>query len=114
MPEIIRAPDGLYGVAVSETSVSRGSDDSSLTYRGYPIKELFDKASFEECAFLILEGRLPRRSELDGFVENLRLHSRVPENVSGSSVDWSPGARARSIGPRSGADSFQQTRAKGS
>src|ERR1019366_9057910 len=55
--------------------------DGSLTYRGYPIKELFDKASFEETAFLILEGRLPRRAELDEFIENLRRHAKVPESI---------------------------------
>ncbi len=81
MPETIRAPDGLYGVAVAETSVSRGSPDGKLTFRGYPVEELFEKASYEECAFLIMEGRLPRKAELDAFEERLRLHARVPDNV---------------------------------
>ncbi len=81
MPDVIRAPDGLYGVAVAETSISKGSPDGSLTYRGYPIKELFDNASFEESSFLILEGRLPSRAELNGFIEKLRLRAKVPEAV---------------------------------
>jgi citrate synthase len=81
LPDVIRAPDGLYGVAVAETSISKSSPDGSLTYRGYPIKELFDKASFEETAFLILKGRLPRRAELDEFIENLRRHAKVPEGI---------------------------------
>jgi len=81
LPEIIRAPDGLYGVEVAETSISRGSPDASLIFRGYPIRELIDKASFEECAFLILEGKLPRRAELDEFIGKLRSHAKVPEGV---------------------------------
>jgi citrate synthase len=81
MEELIRAPDGLYGVAVTETRVSKSSADGTLTYRGYPIRELFEKASFEECAFLILEGRLPSRAELDGFLDTLRSRAAVPENV---------------------------------
>jgi citrate synthase len=81
LPEIIRAPDGLYGVAVAETSISRSSPDGTLTFRGYLIKELFDRASFEECAFLILEGRLPRRAELEEFILKLREHAKVPQNV---------------------------------
>ena len=81
MPETIRAPDGLYGVAVAETRISRSSPDGSLTYRGYAIKELFERATFEECAYLILEGRLPRSGELDEFEEKLRVHSKVPESV---------------------------------
>jgi len=81
MSETIRVPDGLYGVAVAETSISRSSVDGSLTFRGYPIKQLFDDASYEECAYLILEGRLPRRDELDGFVAELRARASVPRAV---------------------------------
>jgi len=81
LPEIIRAPPGLYGVGVAETSISRGAADGTLTYRGYPIRDLYDKASFEECAFLILEGHLPTRKELDDFVSRLRSLRTVPEDV---------------------------------
>ncbi len=81
MPEIIHVPPGLYGVGVAETSISRSASDGTLTYRGYGIKELFEKASFEECAFLILEGHLPTRKELGDFVSRLRSLRTVPENV---------------------------------
>lgn len=81
LPEAIRAPDGLYGVSVAETSISKGTPDGSLTFRGYPIKELVEKASFEECVFLVLEGRLPRRAELDELVKKLHAHAKVPESV---------------------------------
>src|SRR5580692_2301433 len=81
MAEIIRAPDGLYGVAVTDTAISKSSADGTLTYRGYPIRELFEKASFDECAFLILEGRLPSRAELERFVEELHARAAVPEKV---------------------------------
>lgn len=81
MSEIIRVPPGLYGVAVTDTSISKSGTDGSLTYRGYDIKELFDKASFEESAFLILEGRLPNRRELDDFVSKLHDKISVPEAV---------------------------------
>jgi len=81
MAEMIRAPDGLYGVAVTDTAISKSSADGTLTFRGYPIKELFENASFEECAFLILEGRLPNRTELGEFLQKLRAHIAVPENV---------------------------------
>lgn len=81
MSETTRVPDGLYGVAVAETSISKSAVDGSLTYRGYHIKELFEKASFEECVFLILEGRLPRKAELDAFVADLRSRSKVPAGV---------------------------------
>jgi citrate synthase len=81
MSEIIRVPPGLYGVAVAETSISRSGLDGSLIYRGYGIKDLYEKASFEECAFLILEGHLPNKKELDEFVSRLRSQRDVPPNV---------------------------------
>ena len=81
MPETMRVPDGLYGVAVTETSISKSAGDGSLTYRGYHIKDLFDNASLEECIFLVLEGRLPKRAELDGFTAELKAHATPPRNV---------------------------------
>ena len=81
MSETIRVPDGLYGVAVTETSISKSAVDGSLTYRGYDIKDLFEKASFEECIFLILEGRLPTKKELGGLVSQLRSHAHPPVSV---------------------------------
>ena len=81
MSEIIQAPPGLYGVAVAETAISRIAADGSLSYRGYAIKDLFERASFEECAFLILEGHLPNREELDTFVSGLHSRRKVPKNV---------------------------------
>src|SRR5271154_1173371 len=83
MSEIIRVPPGLYGVAVAETRISKSGADGSLTYRGYDIKELFEKASFEESAFLVLEGRLPNRQELGGFISELRSRASVPDAVYG-------------------------------
>jgi len=81
LDEIIRVPPGLYGVGVAETKISRSTSDGTLTYRGYRIQELFEKASFEECAFLILEGHLPNRKELDDFVSRLHSLRTVPESV---------------------------------
>jgi citrate synthase len=81
MSETIRVPDGLYGVAVTETSISKSAVDGSLTYRGYHIRDLFEKASFEECIFLVLEGRLPTKKELADFAVQLRSHARPPESV---------------------------------
>ncbi|MBI3841485.1 MAG: citrate/2-methylcitrate synthase [Thaumarchaeota archaeon] len=45
-------------------------------YRGYPISELAENAGFEETAYLILKGSLPKRAELGEFASNLsgRMH----------------------------------------
>lgn len=38
-------------------------DKGILEYRGYPIEQLADKASFLEVAFLLVYGELPTRDQ---------------------------------------------------
>ncbi len=52
-----------------------------LEYRGYPIEQLAEKADFLETAFLIVNGELPTRSELDDWTEKIREHTFLHENI---------------------------------
>ena len=52
-----------------------------LEYRGYPIEQLAEQSSFLEVAYLILNGELPGRDELDDFVHDVTYHTYVHENV---------------------------------
>ena len=52
-----------------------------LQYRGYPIEQLAERASFLEVAYLILRGELPNQAELDEFVRDITFHTYVHENV---------------------------------
>ena len=52
-----------------------------LEYRGYPIEQLAEQSSFLEVAYLILNGELPARRELDDFVHEVTYHTYVHENV---------------------------------
>lgn len=66
---------GLEGVVVDTTSISQVTPDtSSLIYRGYPVQELAEHCSFEEVAYLIWNGELPSRSQLDAFAKEERSH----------------------------------------
>ncbi len=80
-PEPIRAPKGLAGVSVADTRISKSASDGTLVYRGYTIREIADKATFEETAFLILHGRLPKRNELLSFSAEIQSNSAVDERV---------------------------------
>jgi citrate synthase len=77
----IKVPKGLYGVIVTQTQIAKSSVDGSLVYRGYSINELAEKASFEEVAFLIMKGHLPKKSELDEFSKALQQNREIPEPV---------------------------------
>ena len=52
-----------------------------LSYRGYPIDQLAEKASFIEVAYLLLYGELPNKKQLDEFEGNIRYHSLVHEDM---------------------------------
>ncbi|HTS19351.1 MAG TPA: citrate synthase [Verrucomicrobiae bacterium] len=73
---------GLEGIAVAQTRIGdvRG-DIGQLIYRGYDINELAGKVSFEEVVYLLWEGRLPNRKELDQFSGQLIAARPLPKAV---------------------------------
>jgi citrate synthase len=52
-----------------------------LRYRGIPIEQLADKASFVEVAYLIIYGHLPNQKELDAFTDSLNHHALLHEDM---------------------------------
>ncbi|MEM9070647.1 MAG: citrate synthase [Myxococcota bacterium] len=52
-----------------------------LRYRGYPIEQLAEHSSFLEVAYLLHNGELPSRSELDAFQHSITHHTMVHENI---------------------------------
>ncbi len=52
-----------------------------LRYRGYPIEELANKASFLEVSYLLLNGELPTRDQLDEFAGSVSRHSMLHEDM---------------------------------
>lgn len=56
-------------------------DKGILRHRGYPIEELAEKSSYLETAYLILNGELPSRAELDSWTYNITHHTMIHENI---------------------------------
>src|SRR6201986_1757855 len=57
----------LSGVAAGNTALCTvGRTGNDLHYRGYDILAIANTCEFEEIAFLLVHGKLPTRSELDG------------------------------------------------
>jgi citrate synthase len=52
-----------------------------LRYRGYPIEQLAEKASFVEIAYLLIYGELPDASELAAFTTRLTRHTLIKEDM---------------------------------
>ena len=70
---------GLEGIIAGETAVS--TITGGLSYRGYSIEELAAHSTFEEVAWLILRGELPRADELKAFSQRLSASATVPSGV---------------------------------
>lgn len=73
---------GLEGVMAASSAVSFiDGERSELTYRGYAAVDLARKATFEETSYLLLEGELPSRVQLEAFVHELERYRPVPGPV---------------------------------
>jgi citrate synthase len=56
-------------------------EEGILKYRGYPIEQLAEKASFLEVAYLLIYGDLPTKTQLDNFSNDITNHTLVHEDV---------------------------------
>lgn len=71
---------GLRGQSAGATALCTvGKTGSGLTYRGFDIKELAEKAKFEEVAYLLLKGKLPNQAELDHYITKLKGLRGLPD-----------------------------------
>ena len=73
---------GLAGVTAGKTAICTvGKKGVGLTYRGYLIQDLAEKAEFEEVAHLMLYGALPTANELASYRKRLIGMRGLPEGV---------------------------------
>ncbi len=72
----------LKGVVAAPTSICTvDGTEGRLIYRGYSIEDLAQGASFEEVVYLLWEGELPTRGQLDDFTGRLAASRTVPTTV---------------------------------
>ena len=73
---------GLRGQVAGKTSLSTvGKAGKGLTYRGYEIEVLADKASFEEVAYMLLYGNLPNQEEFNSYSAKLKKLRVLPSEL---------------------------------
>ncbi|MBW2209373.1 MAG: citrate synthase, partial [Deltaproteobacteria bacterium] len=73
---------GLEGVPATKSSISYlDGKKGILTYRGYRIVDLAEHSTYEETAYLLLDGQLPTPEQLERFDRQLRQHRRVKYNI---------------------------------
>lgn len=71
---------GLEGIVATTSAVSSIVDDV-LLYRGYSIEELAASSTFEEVVYLLWNGELPGKGELDAFKKALAENAEIPDQI---------------------------------
>src|SRR6266480_2068959 len=73
---------GLRGVVAASSSIGDvNGEKGELIYQGLNIHDLATKSTFEEVVFLLWNGRLPKRAELDDLKKNLAASYALPWQI---------------------------------
>ena len=73
---------GLVGIYVDDSFITFiDGVQGNLYYRGYPLIDLVKNSNFEEVAYLLIYGKLPSKSELSKFNDELIKERNIPDNV---------------------------------
>ena len=80
---------GLRGIEVADTKISDiDGEHGKLIYRGYDILDLTKNSTYEEVAFLLLNDKLPTKSELDEFKQRLIDARDMPRQMQSNMRNW--------------------------
>ncbi|HZI49761.1 MAG TPA: citrate synthase [Pyrinomonadaceae bacterium] len=73
---------GLRGVVAASSSIGDvNGEKGELIYQGVNIHDLATKSTFEEVVFLLWNGRLPKRAELDELKKSLAASYELPWQI---------------------------------
>ncbi len=73
---------GFLATASCHSSITYiDGEQGVLLYRGYPIDQLADKATYLEVAYLLMHGELPTEAELCEFENIITYHTMMNETL---------------------------------
>jgi citrate synthase len=75
------ANKGLEGIVACTSEIST-IHDTTLLYRGYTIEELAQNCGFEEVIYLLWNGKLPNKSQLEGIKRDLANAMTLPSAMT--------------------------------
>jgi len=74
---------GFTSTASCESQITYiDGDQGILLHRGYPIDQLAEKSTFMEVSYLLLNGELPTKAELNKFTYTISRHTMLHEQLS--------------------------------
>ena len=68
-----------------------------LRYRGYPIEQLAEHSTFVETSYLLINGELPSKGELERFENDLNKHSLIHEDMKKFFEGYPPSAHPMTV-----------------
>ena len=73
---------GFTSTAACESAITYiDGDVGQLWYRGYPIEQLAEKSHYLEVCYLLLNGELPNREQMEKFETLITRHTMVHEQM---------------------------------
>jgi citrate synthase len=76
---ILMIQKGLKGIVAAETLISHiDGEKGQLFYRGYEIRDITKKVTFEEAAYLLWFGQFPEKEQLHRLTEELKQNREIP------------------------------------
>ena len=74
---------GFVSTAACESKITFiDGDKGILLHRGYPIEELAEKSDYLETCYLLLYGELPTKEQKSKFVDTIRYHTMVHDQIN--------------------------------
>src|SRR5687767_14776422 len=74
---------GFTSTAACESAITYiDGDQGILLHRGYPIDQLAENSTFMEVSYLLVNGELPNKAELDHFTYTISRHTMLHEQLS--------------------------------
>ena len=74
---------GFTSTAACESAITYiDGDQGILLHRGYPIDQLAEHSTFMEVSYLLLNGELPAKEELERFTYTISRHTMLHEQLS--------------------------------
>jgi citrate synthase len=87
-PDLRMYDPAFLSTAACASSITYIDGDAGiLRYRGYPIEQLAEKSTYLEVAYLLLNGELPSKTQLEKWNYDVIHHTMIHENMRKRFVD---------------------------
>lgn len=96
--DIITLDSGYGNTGSCESAITFiNGEEGILRYRGYPIEQLAESATFPEISYLLIYGELPNQEQLSNFRQQLTFHSMIHEDMKKFFEGFRPSAHPMAI-----------------